>query len=124
MNSDRSSAGTQIAFEHELFERARRSARGVELIVVAALHLRAIECDARSLQQAGRVASVVRIKTDADTARHEDLLIVKEERLIECLLDRARDIRGVLRARESVSAESQTHRRQNAPQYRSRERNS
>ncbi len=66
--------------------------------IVAALHLRAIECDAGSLQQSRSVAPVVRIHADADTARHADLLIFKDERLIERLLDRARDVRCVLRA--------------------------
>src|SRR6185503_3209137 len=53
---------SQITLEHELFESARRSTRGVKLIVVAALHLGAVECDACGLQQARGIASVVRIK--------------------------------------------------------------
>src|ERR1051325_11866921 len=90
---------SQITFEHELFERACRSPRGVDLKDVSALHLRAIECRARGLQQTRGVASVLRIATDADAGRNEDLLIFEKERLIESLLDRAGDVRGILRAR-------------------------
>src|SRR5689334_4797544 len=87
----------QVAFEHELFERARRAARGVELIVVPALHLRAIECNARRFQQTRRVAIVVRIKTDADTSADEYFLLVEDERLIEHFLDRTSGVSRVLR---------------------------
>ncbi len=89
---------SQIAFEHELFERACGSAGSVELEVVTTLHLRTIERGAGVLQQSGSVASVLWIKTDTDTARHEDLLVFEQKGLIQSLLDRARDIRGILRA--------------------------
>src|SRR6185369_12827678 len=89
----------QITFQHELFERARRSARRVELKIVSALHLRAIECRSGCLQQTRRIAPVVRIETDADTARDKDLLVFEKKGLIERLLDGAGDIRGVLRPR-------------------------
>src|SRR5215213_10871881 len=88
----------QIAFEHELFESARGAARGVEVKIAATLHLGAIEGDARSLQQPRSVTTILRIHTDPDTARHEDLLIFEDECLIECLLDRARDVRRILSA--------------------------
>src|SRR5215203_3893095 len=64
--------------------------------IIAALFLRSIERDAGGLQQSGSVATIVRIGADADTARHEDLLIVEDESLIECLLDSARDVRRIL----------------------------
>src|SRR4026208_1955554 len=66
----------QVAFKHELLERARRAARGIELVIIAALLLRAIECRTRAFQQTGRVAVIVWIKTDADTGGNEQLLIV------------------------------------------------
>src|SRR3954451_4954628 len=69
---------SNITFEHKLFERARRATRRVKMKIVAALHFRAIECDAGRLQKSCSIATVVRIHADADTARHEDLLIFKE----------------------------------------------
>src|SRR5437868_13599080 len=90
----------QIAFEHQLLECARRSTRGVELIIVAALHLRAFKCDACGLQQTGSVASILRIQANTDAGRDEDLLVVEDKSLIESMLDRARHIRSVLRTRE------------------------
>src|SRR6185369_10784675 len=86
-----------VAFEHKLFERARGPTRRVEMKIITALHLRTIECDARRLQESRGVAAVVRIHADPDTARHEDLLIVEDECLVERLLDGAGDVRGVLR---------------------------
>src|SRR5437763_13043311 len=91
---------SQITFEHQLLERPRRSTRGVELMIVAALHLRALECNPGSLQQTGSVASVLRIQADTNAGGDEDILIVEDKSLIESLLDRACDIRGVLRARD------------------------
>src|SRR5215216_4752913 len=85
-----------ITFEHELFESARGAARSVEVKIITALHLGAIQCDARRLQQSRRVATVLRIQADTDTARHEDLLIFEDECLLECMLDGARDVGGVL----------------------------
>src|ERR1043165_7852554 len=90
---------SQITFEHELLERACRSPRGVKLKDVTALHLRAIECRARSLHKTRGGATALRIATDADADRNEDLLIFKKELLIESLLDRAGDVLGILRAR-------------------------
>src|SRR5215213_413733 len=89
---------SQIAFEYELSECTRGPARSVEMKVVTTLHLRAIERGAGVLQQSGSVASVVRIQTDADTGRDEDLLAFEEKGLIQSLFDRARDIRSILRA--------------------------
>src|ERR1051325_3013953 len=90
----------QIAFEHELLERASRSSGGVELKQVASLHLRAIERRARILQQCGSVASILWKKTDADATRNEDLLVLEEKRLIKSLFDCARNVGGILRARD------------------------
>src|SRR5262249_42880246 len=71
-----------------------------ELKQVPALHLRPIECRAGILQQSGGVAAVLRVETDADAARNEDLLVFEKKCLIQSLLDRARHIRSVLRARD------------------------
>src|SRR5215204_536368 len=89
-------ARPDIAFEHELFERAGGAARSVEMKIIAAVFFCPVERDAGGLQQSGSVATVVWIRADADTARHEDLLIVEDEGLIECLLDSARDVRRIL----------------------------
>src|SRR6185312_14315673 len=86
--------------EYELFEGARRSTRGVELIIVAALHLGAIQRDARGLQKARCVASILWINTDTDTARDEDLLVFEKKRLLERLFDRARGVGCILGARD------------------------
>src|SRR5690349_18977330 len=85
-----------IAFEHELFQSPHGSTRRVEMKIVAALHLRSIERNASRLQQSRRITTVLRVHADTNTARHEDFLIVEDERLIECLLDGARDIRRIL----------------------------
>src|SRR5262245_56140099 len=66
---------SQITFQHELFESTRGAAGGVELIEIATQTLGAIECCARILQQPAGIAAIVRIKTDPDTARYEDLLV-------------------------------------------------
>src|SRR5262245_18612783 len=77
-------SGSQIVFQHELFQSARRSARSVKLIDVATQTLGAIERGTSILQQPTRIAAIVRIETDADTARYKDLLIFEEKSLIEC----------------------------------------
>src|SRR5215213_2011653 len=87
-----------VAFEHKLFEGARSAACSVKVKIVAALHLRSIECNARCLQQSGSITTVMWIHADPNTARHEDLLIVEDKCLVECLLDGARDVGSVLRA--------------------------
>src|SRR6185503_6213458 len=92
-------SGSQIVLEDELFESARRSSRSVELIDVAAETLGPIQRSARILQQPACIATIVRIETDADTTRHEDFLIFKQECLVEGTLDSARYVRSILSAR-------------------------
>src|SRR5262245_2535296 len=66
-------AWTQIAFEYELFESARSSASGVELIDVPAKILCPVERGAGILQETSSVSAIVRIETDADATGYEDL---------------------------------------------------
>src|SRR6185503_4296288 len=90
---------TQIAFEHELFERASSSARSVKLIIAPALLFRPIQSGACVLQQARRVAAILRVDNNADTTVDKHFLIVEQIRLLERFLDGTRRIRRILRAR-------------------------
>src|SRR4029079_17537458 len=92
-------SGSQIVFEHELFQSARSSTCGVELIDVATETLGPIERSGCILQQPTCIATIVRIKTDANTARHKNFLIFEKECLVEGTLDSARYIRSILSAR-------------------------
>src|SRR4029453_12488413 len=80
-------AGAQIAFKDELAKRACCSACRVELIVVASLLFRAVECCPSAFQERCCITTIVRMQTDANAIRNADFLFLVDERLNERFFD-------------------------------------
>src|SRR6185369_16399636 len=88
-------ARAQIAFEYKLAKSARRSPCRVELIVVAPLILRPVECGPCAFQERCSITSIVRMQTNADAIGNADFLFFVDEWLNERFLDCMCGVGGV-----------------------------
>ena len=70
-------ARAQIAFEYKLAKGARCSTCRVELIVVASLLLRTVECGACAFQERCGITSIVRMQTDTDAIGNKEFPVLR-----------------------------------------------